>query len=919
MVLDLNFNINFGGASRSNSNNSSLFQENVLNRYESYTYSWALHMIHPQSADPANFASILSSTGNFVTLAQSGVENEISIQSVTQNMILTFNSARRQNRQSVANVFTVDFLEPGGATFFTRLVYAAAQLGIENHLRACYIFELRFKGWDANGNAVDPIPDAGPFYYCCYMPTLTFSFDGASLYRAELFETVIDAFSQSELYLASDVTLYAETYGEFLQELQTQIQEQEDRRVQVGQSTARVLPHQYKLQVGSENSDWNSFVFEATTYQDSSRGISVEPSSDGRLRFVFPAGTGINDAMSLGLLHTLEFRRIVVESGFAKDNPEDVMADPSALASLVRWFVVDTETRYLRYDPIARSYAKEMTYIINPYISPEAQHDPSSQMQLFINQGLQQQRISSMFSQGLIKKRFDYYYTGLNTEVLDMNLQLNNLYYQVFPQNVGIIRFPEQYFNGSGNEDLFQIHALRTDLSEITSRVSSLASQRDSILNRLSGRDADAYVAGGVTPLGDQTALSSINAEYDLLTRQQAGISRQLNDLYNSVVENTLYTTPSGVNTGGRYITQSQLSSFDTDQLLPGFDYEVIESLATSGPENEQGGIGAVLLGAMEVNLNAAADLVEMDLLIRGDPYWLGRPSGAGSNGAAYDVGGISYFLNVNFPTYPSDRTGLVENIGEYSIKGVYRVTQVVAEYANGTFEMRLSSFRDNVSNTQLIDQYLEQGFVPSGSNALPSVAQSVNANSTDVDSQATESVRRTGDTGVNVDFFATGNSPAGGHEFANGVRAELTSLLASAANATGVRIVTTPEGGYRIGGSLRHEGYASDIVLYSGDRALTVASQVDRDIIQNFTRIFRDQAIQAGFTPSVGWANHTDPVSQWYMDGAVGHYDIALDTFLTRQTVNSLGQIINRSTYWGNGSSTSGAPDWLSSLMRGI
>jgi hypothetical protein len=131
--------------------------------------------------------------------------------------------------------------------------------------------------------------------------------------------------------------------------------------------------------------------------------------------------------------------------------------------------------------------------------------------------------------------------------------------------------------------------------------------------------------------------------------------------------------------------------------------------------------------------------------------------------------------------------------------------------------------------------------------------------------------------------------------------------LLAQSADATGVTLDTTS--GFRgPGGSGRHNGFASDIALRSNGRILTVANSEDRAIIENFTREFRDRARSQGYTPSVGWADHTEPRSNWYMSGNVGHYDIALDRFIPRG---------NRSTYWGNGESQSRAPTWLRDIMR--
>ena len=80
-------------------------------------------------------------------------------------------------------------------------------------------------------------------------------------------------------------------------------------------------------------------------------------------------------------------------------------------------------------------------------------------------------------------------------------------------------------------------------------------------------------------------------------------------------------------------------------------------------------------------------------------------------NGADYTRGGVSYFLNINFPTYPDHETGLM-NIPEanFGIVGVYRVHTVVASYNDGQFTMTLQSFRDTNTNVGKLWTILSTG-----------------------------------------------------------------------------------------------------------------------------------------------------------------------------------------------------------------
>ena len=138
----------------------------------------------------------------------------------------------------------------------------------------------------------------------------------------------------------------------------------------------------------------------------------------------------------------------------------------------------------------------------------------------------------------------------------------------------------------------------------------------------------------------------------------------------------------------------------------------------------------------------------------------------------------------------------------------------------------------------------------------------------------------------------------------------DLIDSLEEAAAASGVAVRTVSGvRGPDPGASGRHQsGDASDTQLLVNGRVLSASNPSDRAIIQTFTQNYLAAARSRGYTPSVGWADTSAPQSQWYMGGNTGHYDIAVG--------NSIDA--GRSTYWGNGESSAGAPAWLRNIMGG-
>ena len=102
-----------------------------------------------------------------------------------------------------------------------------------------------------------------------------------------------------------------------------------------------------------------------------------------------------------------------------------------------QWFAFDTNCEYLGYDQVAKDYFKEFTININAITVPELHHDVDSYEKIISSDSIQADRLRSMVSKNLLKKRFDYTFTGLNTEVIDLDISLSTTYYQIQALNSG--------------------------------------------------------------------------------------------------------------------------------------------------------------------------------------------------------------------------------------------------------------------------------------------------------------------------------------------------------------------------------------------------------------------------------------------------------------------------------------------------
>ena len=887
---------------------SSNYKLNELNAFSSYTYNWSVHIFNPNNA--GKDSDELISTGSIITLSQTGVENEISIDTVRQTMALAF---EKDNRRSVANNFTINFLEPGGATFYTRIFEAANRLGIRNHLESCYLLELNLIGWDESATKSTTI---GPFFYQTILLSLDMQFvDGASFETGEFVETAEDAFSKNEFHLTSAITgITASTLGEFLKKFETEVNKQKENEANT--SSDRIYPDTYHFGFNSNFADWASWGFSqvSSSNKEKSRGVDVSLSG-GTLTINAPAGTAITSVISMAILNTTEFQQLPsCNGGFAKESPDSGTAKAEILAEIINWVSYDTEVKYGRFDPLYKRYVKDLTYNIKGFATPEVLHDPSSYTTL-LEKSNQMLRIDNIFTNGHLRKRYDYINTGLNTEILNTDITFNMAYFNVQALNQGFVD-ASAILSGNATEAEQQAvkykndrDALEQKIRDTENRINSLRTEQ----TRLSGETDNRRNSSQINNISQQ-----LDAESEVLGMFRKQLPAAEERVKTSATAARNSTSPSTTNSPTnlrRYITQDELipGGLTFDKYMPNkFQQVEIQSLATANSPESANNMGQAMIGAVEVNLGKAYDLMEQTLTIRGDPYWLGAPRGP--NGiydisdtrANYELGGIMYFFNAEFPTYPQESSGLPSKRRNFMVSGLYRVFSCEATYQNGLFTMTLTSARDTNTESEISYDSLLAGYALE----LPNRANPGNTNR-DRQNQTNNNpdVTNPSNTGSdNATAGPTGNNTTSSNNLDADLNPDLIASLEEAAAASGVA-VRTSSGVRAPGGSGRHVyGDASDTQLLVNGRVLSASNPADRAIIATFTENYVSAAQSRGYTPSVGWADTSAPSSQWYMDGNTGHYDIAVG--------NSVSA--NRGTYWGNGESASGAPAWLKNIMTG-
>jgi AraC-like DNA-binding protein len=875
-----------------------MYVENVLNKYDSYSYKWKITMVHPDTIGDGK-----ADDKQGVILAESGVEAEIVIESVQHTSTLAF---VRKNRDAVGHTWIFSLIEPMGVTFYNRIILAAERLGILNPTDAAYVLEVSFIGHLPSG-AIDINAAGQPWKWVAKIDNSTLDHrDGASNYQVKFFEASTDGHLKVPLHLDQPITISGvETFGEFLQAYETEINEQEAKNVELG--TGRLFPTEYKFSTINGASEWESWRFGAVDEDINSQRVSV--TNDDKLTFTINRGANILAAVAMALYQTDNFQRLpLYEGGFAKDEPTDTVARAEKIAELMGWMSVDTDVTYGPLDPLLRKYQKKIHYRIDKIIGLNLVHDPKSYLDIADGAGLSRQRLQRIFQKGLLRKRFDYTFTGLNTEVINFDLRFEDLHYQILALRAGHLARAEQLSAGSGDPQQNVVNRLEATYQDIVNQITSAKTRLAEISNIIARGDNPGereQISAGFASEIAQTREQIRQDEARKITAQDAYREEYVRQ-YGTQRRNVL-----PINNDTRYITQSDVyNKGQTNRALESrysFEELHIESDATEGPDkNRQTASGSMLLGAVELNLNAVTDLQGISLNVRGDPYWIGANRGNAGAGANYNLGNTCFFLNIKFPKYPDDNTGIMPTSAEYdfSIMGVYRVNHVTHTYRDGQYTIMLRANRDTMVNVGVNLAQLKSGMVNLG-NTRQTASRFQNADGDGFNPGNTPQQP----SGASRGEFAGGGGNGivtmanGGTIRSQNISDRMRSILENAGTNAGVDVRVTSGGQPATGvtgvdrtGSHRHDnGRAADVQLISNGRTLNVNNPADLPIIQNFI----NETKLAGAT-GFGAGNG-------YMGDNTFHIDHAYSTPMY------WGGLLDNGTYRSRN-----APRWLRDIVIG-
>jgi len=592
------------------------FQPNILGNFNSFSYH--ISLIMPD--EPEGKSAGVNPTTSGIIIAETGKTANFYIESVKFE---TLAPNQVSGMKSAIVSGSIVLIEPLGFTFFDRYFAAKEITGWQSLNDSWLILKISFNGWNENGS---PAPRYAPTYLKIKSVSINCDFDiNGSRYT-------LDFTAASNMALEDEALSPKRSFKTELQEtLEDTISEFEtnfNKAIQHTQNADNAPPESgdiYKFSLGPFLSEKNLEI----KLEPDADSTTSDRDTELKLTYEYDGEKIIPNALK-DLCNSADGILDLMHPNVDENKRIDTEAAPGP--RLARYYSVDLDISYGKFISSLNRYQRIYEYQIDLVPKPELEDMPPG------TEG-SRARADSYLREGVMAKRYDYYFTGQNTEVLDMKFDFNSLYYEA-------------------------IQAFTTKSRDYTPSVTEETRESEQGLGDLRKG------IGGSFP-------QSLSSAFGILAGIKRG-ERYLEDISSS-------------------LSMSDILNY---RLVPNSDpnnRSGTNRVETPIEENEDATKESLESKAYTGKL---IPLLTGELVIRGDPYWIDPAAIRGRNptSANFNGGTKMLYFKMKIADPPEESNGMYPILGKNTISAIYQVMNVEHTFENGKFTQTLNLVIDDTT-----------------------------------------------------------------------------------------------------------------------------------------------------------------------------------------------------------------------------
>lgn len=637
------------------------FAPNELDSYDNATYNLRLYMIPEADIISQNYDS-----DNKVVIAETGVTTQVLIDDLEIESYIA-PSRRVRNQESVK--FTFSLREYYGAGLLDKIFLASLDLGIKNYYKAPYFLELTFAGREANSSSPDIKAETLRWLWPITIRTIETEVDASgSLYEVEAYAYGNLAQTDDNGAIPKEINVTGKTVGEAVADLEEQMNNMASQEA----VTNVTIPDSYAIEVDPEFAEMNLVDDNVTE----AAGRNTPADTDDRETKDIPLDKNMNigEAINRILSAAPEYQKVSKNT----DTPsEQEVTDAEKTKKIHRIF---SNAQIEAFDIGRGDYAKNFSFRVLPY--------ETSTLQVSASEANADGRVvyNNLKGKSLIRKRYNYLYTGVNDQVLNFDLKFNLGWFVHMPSQAGLFT---QYANVTEGQHVTNVYKeyqrIRTEITEARRRTANAPEpNRSDLSSQVQQEISAAEVTEEERAILERLFQAVINPRLPESENTNSGGAGSATASNQFVSEYEV--TQEKLETAYRQYPMSYMENRRNDE-----DSEFSRSV-----ESNRSAGRPYVNSLFQQAFSTSGDLVKVEIEAKGDPYWLeSKDDGVEAQGSVDTRSAQnSIVFSVQTADLPSETTGIVEHTNS-PFSGVYSVYRVDHVFSGGQFTQTLYGARD--------------------------------------------------------------------------------------------------------------------------------------------------------------------------------------------------------------------------------